>query len=60
MLAKFKCLKCDCHWEYYPGPTQCPRCAHLYVKWINYEEMRKEWNKKRVRGSTPHLPRLPR
>jgi len=46
MLAKFKCLECDCHWQSYPGPTQCPKCAHLYVKWINYEEMRKEWIKK--------------
>ena len=46
MSANFKCLKCGYHWEYYPGPTQCPMCGHLYVKWINYEEMRKEWNKK--------------
>lgn len=45
MLAKFKCLKCLLWWKSKPGPTQCPVCGHLYVKWENYEEMRKEWNK---------------
>jgi len=43
-LAKFKCLKCFFRWEEQPGPTQCPICRHLYVKWVNYEEMRKMWD----------------
>jgi rubrerythrin len=43
-LAKFKCIKCDFLWESNPGPTQCPKCDHLYVKWLNYEQMRKEWD----------------
>ena len=38
MLAKFKCLKCSFSYEDKPGPTQCPQCSHLYVKWVNYEE----------------------
>lgn len=38
MNAKFRCLKCKHKWESDPGPTQCPRCGHLWVKWTNYEE----------------------
>lgn len=39
MLAKFKCLKCNYFYEDRPRPTQCPKCGHLYVKWLNYDEM---------------------
>lgn len=44
MLAKHKCLKCGCKWDSRPGPTQCPLCNHLYIKWVNYDEMRKMWD----------------
>lgn len=44
-LAHFQCLKCLYSWKDRPGPTQCPVCGHDYVKWLNYEQMRKEWNK---------------
>ncbi len=44
MLAKYKCLHCGAKWEILPGLTQCPKCSHLYVKWTNYEEMRKMWD----------------
>jgi rubrerythrin len=44
-IAKFRCLKCGHKWEDKTGPTQCPKCWHLYVKWENYEELRKIWNK---------------
>ncbi len=41
MKARFKCQKCDHTWEEeHKGMTQCPRCNHLYVDWLNYEEMR--------------------
>lgn len=44
MQAKYKCLKCEHLWEEkLKGPTQCPKCGHVYVKWLNYEEMEKEW-----------------
>lgn len=55
MYAKFKCLKCGYKYLSKPGPTKCPKCNHLYVKWINYEEMyelifkpnaEKYWNNK--------------
>lgn len=45
ILAKYKCLKCGKKWKEKPKPTQCRKCGHDYVKWLNYEEMRKEWNK---------------
>ena len=43
-LARFQCLKCFYLWQSRPGPTECPACGHVYVKWLNYEEMRKEWD----------------
>ena len=41
MKAKYKCLGCNYEYEGEPGPTECPKCDHLYVKWVNYEEWRK-------------------
>ena len=38
-IAKFKCLKCGYKYVDIPGPTQCPECGHLYVKWVNYEKL---------------------
>lgn len=49
MNAKHRCCGCEYEWESGPGPTQCPRCGHLYVKWLNYEEMREVWNEQRRR-----------
>ena len=42
IIAIYKCLKCGVEWGSKPGPTQCPKCQHLYVKWLNYEKLRKE------------------
>jgi len=43
LKAKYKCLKCGYEYEIEPEMTQCPKCRHLYVKWLNYEEMHKTW-----------------
>lgn len=40
--AKYECLKCKHTWEDEPGPVECPLCGHLYVSWINYEELKKK------------------
>ena len=40
-VAKYKCLKCYHVWEGNPGPVTCPKCTHEYVKWINYEDLKK-------------------
>jgi len=40
--AKYKCMNCGYRYESQPCPTQCPKCNHLYVKWMNYKEMRKK------------------
>ena len=37
--AEFLCLKCGFKYDDIPGPTQCKKCGHLYVKWLNYEEL---------------------
>ena len=43
MLGKHLCLKCGHRWEAVHGPQDCPKCGHLYVKWLNYDEMRKKY-----------------
>jgi len=41
--CKYKCLKCDHNWEEYkPRMVECPICGHVYVKWVNFKEWRKE------------------
>ena len=43
-MAEYLCLKCKHRWkEKLKGATQCPKCGHVYVKWLNYEEMEKVW-----------------
>lgn len=36
--AHYRCLQCQHEWHGKAGPTQCPACGHLYVKWLNYED----------------------
>ena len=45
--ADYLCLNPNClhRWKGKPGPTPCIKCGHDYVKWLNYEEMEKEWGK---------------
>ena len=40
VIAEYKCLKCSFEYKDKPGPTTCPVCGHLYVKWTNYEEVK--------------------
>lgn len=37
--AKYKCLKKKCGYKFTgkPGPVSCPKCGHLYIKWLNYK-----------------------
>lgn len=46
MRAIYRCLnpRCGMTWESKPGPVQCHICGHLYVKWMNYENLRKLWD----------------
>ena len=39
LIAKFKCLKCKHEYTGPTGPTECPKCGHLYVKWLNYNKL---------------------
>jgi len=38
LKAEFECLGCGYKWESVPGFTICPKCYHIWVKWVNYEE----------------------
>ncbi len=35
-LAQYECTVCQVNWQQERGPTQCPQCGHLYVRWLNY------------------------
>ena len=43
--AQYLCLKCGHEYAHKPRPTECPKCGHLYVKWLNYAEMNKKYFK---------------
>lgn len=38
-LGQFECCSCGYRYENSCYNTQCPKCGHLYVKWINYEKL---------------------
>ena len=38
-IGKYKCLKCEFEYEHPVRQTQCPKCRHLYVQWLNYDEL---------------------
>ncbi len=45
MKVKYRCQKCLFYFELdNPGPTQCPKCGHLYVDWLNHVEVLKSLN----------------
>jgi rubrerythrin len=39
MTALYRCLGCGHEWRGKPGPVECPRCLHPYVRWLNYEAL---------------------
>ncbi len=41
-IAEYVCIRCEHYYRSEPGPTQCPECGHLYVKWLNYEQLKKD------------------
>jgi len=40
-MEQFKCLACKHEYKANPGPTQCPKCKHLLIEWVSYEEKEK-------------------
>ena len=37
-MEKYVCLKCKTKWGMpNPIPQQCPKCGHIYVKWITWK-----------------------
>ena len=39
MIAKYKCLKCKYRWEGKPTSVICPKCGHVYIKWLNLKDV---------------------
>lgn len=46
IIGNFKCLKCNKEFESKIYNVTCIFCNHVYVKWLNYEECKKQWEKK--------------
>lgn len=43
VIAEYKCLGCEAEFSETPNSsTKCPKCGHLYVKWVNFDELRKQ------------------
>ena len=34
----YHCIACETQFLAPPGPTQCPKCKHIYVEWLTYNE----------------------
>jgi predicted RNA-binding Zn-ribbon protein involved in translation (DUF1610 family) len=41
--GKFKCKSCDHIWLSGYKMVTCPKCGHLYIIWLNYEELAKTY-----------------
>ena len=46
-FCTYKCLKCEHKWKVKiknseQTVTNCVKCGHKYVKWLNYEKLEKE------------------
>jgi hypothetical protein len=40
LICKFRCMRCGFYFEnFQPGPTECKKCGHFYVEWLNAEEV---------------------
>jgi len=40
LTTKGKCMRCSYEFSGKTGPMKCPKCNHLYVEWLNYQEMK--------------------
>lgn len=42
-IAKYKCNGCSHEFEHPPKPTQCPKCGHEYVDWVNFKDWQRAY-----------------
>lgn len=40
--AEYECVKCGLKYNSMPGPTFCPKCGSIWVKWVNWEAWREK------------------
>lgn len=38
-IAEYHCPVCGYRFEGLSGPTTCPACSGLYVRWTNYDDL---------------------
>lgn len=46
-IAELQCLACGRAWTAKAGSANCPKCQHVYVKWVNYEALMERYHPKR-------------
>jgi ribosomal protein L40E len=47
MAAHYQCQQCMKEWALVsPRAHSCPHCSHVYVRWTNYDEWRKDWHRR--------------
>ena len=59
----YRCFKCKQFFERErPGPTECPWCGHIYVEWINSEDVLTQYRDKEGKAiwGEDRLPPLPK
>jgi len=43
IIGEFECCGCGFKWRSkLQKAHDCPKCKHLWIKWLNYEELAKE------------------
>lgn len=63
--AIYKCEGCGYVWGQPPGPVGtkeqpgCPKCQHLYMKWLNFDQWQKEYEVIKIAGGWEGSSDLP-
>lgn len=57
--AKYRCKGCGQEWVGHAGPNPCPTCHHVYVDWLNFEEMFRKRSGPGRELPSGQLPRKP-
>ncbi len=48
--AQYRCMKCGHEWREKRTQVECRSCGHLYVEWVNFQEVRERGFKDKETG----------
>ncbi len=46
--AHYRCVNCKHEWREKRTPLECQACGHLYVEWVNFNEIKEQGFKDRA------------